>query len=89
MPFQGAFSPSHIFIVGLVALLVLGPEQLPNLARQAGKGIREMRRVRQYLTSELRDVVADFDAHPIGSASAPDPSTADLSPSEPDAPTSS
>ena len=61
MPFDGAFSPVHIMIVALVALLVLGPEQLPKMARQAGQGYREFKRVKQHLSAELRDVVSEFD----------------------------
>jgi TatA/E family protein of Tat protein translocase len=62
VPFDGAFSPVHIVIVALVALVVLGPEQLPKIARQAGQGYREFMRVKQHLSAELRDVVAEFDA---------------------------
>jgi TatA/E family protein of Tat protein translocase len=61
MPFDGAFSPIHILIVLVVALLVLGPDQLPKLARQIGHGLGEFRRVQQHLRAELRDVVAEFD----------------------------
>ena len=68
MPFDGAFSPVHIIIVAVVALLVLGPEQLPKIARQAGQGYREFKRVQQHLKTELRDVVAEFDASPSDSA---------------------
>jgi TatA/E family protein of Tat protein translocase len=61
VPFDGAFSPLHWVIVGVVALLVLGPDQLPKLARQAGHAYSELRRVRAHLTSELRDAVSEFD----------------------------
>jgi TatA/E family protein of Tat protein translocase len=61
MPFDGAFSPLHWLIVGVVALLVLGPDQLPKLARQAGRAYNEFARVRHHLTSELRDMVSEFD----------------------------
>lgn len=64
MPLDGAFSPLHWLIVGVVALLVLGPDQLPKLARQAGHAMTEIRRVRSQLSAELRDVVAEFDAVP-------------------------
>ena len=67
MPFDGAFSPVHIVIVALVALLVLGPEQLPKVARQAGQGYREFMRVKQHLSAELRDVVSEFDTGPSAS----------------------
>jgi TatA/E family protein of Tat protein translocase len=62
VPFDGAFSPIHILIVLVVALLVLGPDQLPKIARQAAHGLRELRRVQQHLRAELRDVVSEFDA---------------------------
>jgi sec-independent protein translocase protein TatA len=67
LPFDGAFSPVHILVVAVVALLVLGPEQLPKIARQAGQGYREFKRVKQHLSAELRDVVSEFDTN----ASAP------------------
>ena len=68
MPFDGAFSPVHILVVALVALLVLGPEELPKLARQAARGIREFRRVQHHLSTELRDVVSGFDSSQSGTA---------------------
>jgi sec-independent protein translocase protein TatA len=39
----GIESPVHLLFLGLVALLVLGPRRLPELARALGKGIREFR----------------------------------------------
>jgi Tat protein translocase TatB subunit len=62
MPFEGAFLLLHIVIVGVVALLVLGPEQLPDAARRVGNFVRELRRVRKSIGTELRDIVAEFDA---------------------------
>ena len=61
MPFDGAFSPMHWLIIGVVALLVLGPNQLPDLARRAGQFVREVRQVRHHLSSGLRDLVSEFD----------------------------
>jgi sec-independent protein translocase protein TatA len=83
MPFDGAFSSVHILIVAVVALLILGPEQLPKIARQVGNGVREFKRVQQHLKTELRDVVSEFDAHTNGSA-APSEAVPSLPPSEPD-----
>jgi TatA/E family protein of Tat protein translocase len=62
VPFDGAFSPVHILIVLVVAFLVLGPDQLPKVARQAARGLNELRRVQRHLHAELRDVVSEFDA---------------------------
>jgi TatA/E family protein of Tat protein translocase len=84
VPFDGAFSPIHILIVAVVALLVLGPEQLPKIARQAGQGFREFKRVQQHLRTELRDVVAEFDApSSVPNALPPEPETGESDPSGP------
>jgi sec-independent protein translocase protein TatA len=39
----GIESPVHLLFLGVVALLVLGPKRLPELARALGKGVREFR----------------------------------------------
>jgi TatA/E family protein of Tat protein translocase len=40
---MGIESPLHLLFLGAVALIVLGPKRLPELARALGKGIREFR----------------------------------------------
>jgi sec-independent protein translocase protein TatA len=40
---MGIESPVHLLFIGAVALLVLGPKRLPDLARALGKGLREFR----------------------------------------------
>jgi TatA/E family protein of Tat protein translocase len=40
---MGIESPVHLLFLGAVALIVLGPRRLPELARALGKGIREFR----------------------------------------------
>jgi sec-independent protein translocase protein TatB len=40
---MGIDSPIHLLFLGAVALIVLGPKRLPELARALGKGIREFR----------------------------------------------
>jgi TatA/E family protein of Tat protein translocase len=39
----GIESPVHILFLAAVALMVLGPKRLPELARALGKSIREFR----------------------------------------------
>jgi TatA/E family protein of Tat protein translocase len=39
----GIESPVHLLFLAVVALMVLGPKRLPELARALGKGIREFR----------------------------------------------
>ena len=62
-------------VIVVVALVVLGPQQLPGLARQIGRGVREFRQVQEHLRSELRDVISEFDLAPP-----PLPHTADNTP---------
>jgi len=57
-----SLGPAEILVVLVVALLVFGPNKMPEIAKQVGKGFREFRRVQQHLKSELRDVVAEFDS---------------------------
>lgn len=40
---MGIESPVHLLFIGAVALLVLGPKRLPEVARALGKGMREFR----------------------------------------------
>lgn len=40
---MGIENPVHLLFVALVALIVLGPKRLPELARALGHGIREFR----------------------------------------------
>ena len=56
MPFEGLFSPLHWLIVAVVALLVLGPKEIPNAARTFGRVIRQIREVRDSLTADLHGV---------------------------------
>lgn len=46
---------SEIIIVLVVALLVLGPEKLPKLAKQLGRGMREFKRAASEFQSTLSD----------------------------------
>ncbi len=39
----GIESPIHLLFLAAVALVVLGPRRLPELARALGKGMREFR----------------------------------------------
>jgi TatA/E family protein of Tat protein translocase len=40
---MGIDNPVHLIFLGAIALIVLGPKRLPELARALGKGIREFR----------------------------------------------
>jgi Tat protein translocase TatB subunit len=51
---MGSIGPAKILVVLVVALIVLGPEKLPQVARQAGRALAELRRIRQGLEEEVR-----------------------------------
>ncbi|HEY2140875.1 MAG TPA: twin-arginine translocase TatA/TatE family subunit [Solirubrobacteraceae bacterium] len=40
---MGIVNPLHLIFVAVVALVVLGPKRLPELARSLGNGMREFR----------------------------------------------
>lgn len=57
--------PELLLILGL-ALIVLGPKKLPELAKTLGKGLAEFRRATDELKDEFRKVEADLDnADPV------------------------
>ncbi len=45
-------SPLEIAVLLVIALIVLGPQRLPDMARSVGRGMREFRAA---LTSDTRD----------------------------------
>jgi Sec-independent protein translocase protein TatA len=53
------FSPLHWFTVGVVALLVLGPDRLPQAVREAAKLLRRASAVRESITNEIRNALDD------------------------------
>ena len=59
---------SELVVIVLLALLVLGPDKLPQLARAAARAYREFMRVRAQVDSHLdelkRELKLDLDAPP-------------------------
>jgi len=56
-----SLGPAEILVILVVALLVFGPNKMPEIGRQVARGVREFRRVQQHLSSELQSVVSDLD----------------------------
>jgi len=52
---MGIESPVHLLFILAVALVVLGPKRLPELARAIGKGVREFRGALEQGQSEPAD----------------------------------
>jgi Tat protein translocase TatB subunit len=53
----------HLVIIFLVALVVLGPEKLPEVARVLGKLMAQFRRVTSDFRSQIEHEMRDFDRH--------------------------
>jgi sec-independent protein translocase protein TatA len=65
---MGIESPVHLIFIAAIALIVLGPKRLPDLARSLGHGMREFR--------EAMNGAADREEH--AHAPAPVPGQAQL-----------
>lgn len=86
------FSVPHLIIIFLVALVVFGPEKLPELARNFGKVMAEFRRatgdLRSTFEEHMRDLERDADERRIGNghpqASAPYTAAGESNPTPPD-----
>ena len=77
----GIGMPELILILAL-ALIVLGPKRLPEVARMLGKGLSEFRRATDDLKDELRRV--DLESEPSSTKPKPaDPSPTPASESSP------
>jgi sec-independent protein translocase protein TatB len=51
----------EMFVIALVAMLVFGPDKLPDLARQAGKFVRTVRQMAENAKDDLgREMGEDF-----------------------------
>jgi TatA/E family protein of Tat protein translocase len=68
----GIGMPELLLILGL-ALIVLGPKKLPELAKALGKGLAEFRRATDELKSEFRQMEQEVDEASAGATVKDDP----------------
>lgn len=54
---MGSIGAPEILVILVVALLVLGPDRLPEAARQAGRVLSEVKRMSSGFQAELRDAM--------------------------------
>ena len=52
-----SLGPAEIIVILVVALIVLGPNRLPEAGRQVGRALAEVRRWSQGFQSEVRNVL--------------------------------
>lgn len=82
--------PAEILVIMVVALLVFGPKRLPEVGRQVGRGLHELRKLQDTVRAEMHDVMNAAEAiniepraeapRAVGPATAP-PTTARPAPS--------
>jgi TatA/E family protein of Tat protein translocase len=58
---EGLLAPWHLLVVFVVALLVFGPNKLPEIGRQVGRGLREFRKFRESLDDDIRGFLGHDD----------------------------
>ena len=52
-------SATELLVIAVVALLVLGPDKLPDAMRKLGRATRELKRLSSGFEAELRDALSD------------------------------
>jgi Tat protein translocase TatB subunit len=79
----------ELLVILVVALIVLGPERLPEIARALGKAMAELRRATSGLTDELhnaRVMLEDEAQASMHKSAASKPSGASVAPAPPASP---
>ena len=54
-----SLGPAEILVVLVVALVLFGPKRLPEVSRQVGGALRELRKIQDTVQSEMRSVIDD------------------------------
>ena len=69
----GGLSMTEVIIILGLALLLLGPDQLPQIAKSIGKGLREIRKATDDLKGQFEQEMAKIDTEPTPRMIAPVP----------------
>src|SRR5580658_7259447 len=55
-----SLNPEKLLVVLVVALILLGPDKLPRVARQLGAGWRQLKEFQQRVEREVRETMPDL-----------------------------
>ena len=69
MPF--GIQPIHLIIIVVVALIIFGPQKLPEIGRGLGRSLNEFRKGAREMTEGFRDEVVKSDTTPVPMQSQP------------------
>jgi sec-independent protein translocase protein TatA len=82
---DGLFSPSHIVLILVAALVIFGPKRLPDIGKSLGKGIKEFKGAMSHIADDVETTPPP--APPVtpnaGAAPAPAPPPPAAQPSTP------
>ena len=53
------FSLQTLILIGVIALIVVGPKKLPDLAKTLGKGLSEFKKATEGITDELKEALQE------------------------------
>ena len=53
----------HLVVIFLIALIVLGPEKLPQVARVLGKAMADFRRITTDFRVQIEDEMREMERH--------------------------
>jgi TatA/E family protein of Tat protein translocase len=53
------FSLQTLILVGVIALIVVGPKKLPDLAKTLGKSLSEFKKATEGITDELKEALQE------------------------------
>jgi sec-independent protein translocase protein TatA len=73
--FGDIIQPTHLLLILVVALVVLGPKRLPEVGRSLGRGLRDFRHGMQGVQDEARGMFNDALDGPAAAATSPEAST--------------
>jgi TatA/E family protein of Tat protein translocase len=65
--------PAEILVVLVIALLVFGPTRLPEVGRQVGRAMRELRKFQHTISRDVHEVFNDDEPRDASHAAEPPP----------------
>ncbi len=77
---------TELLVIGVIALLVLGPKRLPEMARSLGRGLAEFRRASTDIRREFLDVSEQARIDPLESADEQEEESSAAAKPEPESP---
>ena len=77
---------TELLVIGVLALLVLGPKRLPEMARSLGRGLAEFRRASTDIRREFLDVSEQARIDPLESTGEQEEESSAAAKPEPESP---